>query len=85
MKLLLIEDDVALHTSLQRAMTRLGWDVEVCADGRAALGRWRASLPDLVLLDLSLPGRDGLQILEQARLEGLKCTGPDPDRSRHGG
>lgn len=73
MKLLLIEDDVALHTSLQRAMTRLGWDVEVCADGRAALGRWRASLPDLVLLDLSLPGRDGLQILEQARLEGLNA------------
>jgi two-component system response regulator TctD len=72
MRLLLVEDDIALHTSLKRAMTRLGWDVEVCSDGRAALGRWRASLPDLVLLDLSLPGRDGLQILEQARLENLK-------------
>lgn len=71
MKLLLIEDDIALHTSLQRAMTRLGWEVEVCADGRAALGRWRASQPDVVLLDLSLPGRDGLQVLEQARLENL--------------
>ncbi|WP_210546721.1 response regulator transcription factor [Rhodoferax sp. PAMC 29310] len=72
MRLLLVEDDIALHTSLKRAMTRLGWEVEVCADGRAALGRWRASLPDVVLLDLSLPGRDGLQILEQARLENLK-------------
>lgn len=71
MKLLLVEDDPALHTTLLRALTRLDWEVEVCADGRAALGRWRASQPDVVLLDLSLPGRDGLQILEQAREEGL--------------
>ncbi|MEI8028998.1 MAG: response regulator transcription factor [Comamonadaceae bacterium] len=71
MKLLLVEDDPALNTTLLRALTRLDWEVEVCADGRAALGRWRASQPEVVLLDLTLPGRDGLQILEQARLEGL--------------
>ena len=71
MKLLLVEDDPALHTTLLRALTRLGWQVEVCADGRAAFGRWRATEPDVVLLDLTLPGRDGLQILEQARPEGL--------------
>ena len=71
MKLLMVEDDPALHSALQRALVRLGWDIEVCVDGRAALGRWRAAQPDVVLLDLSLPGRDGLQILEQARQEGL--------------
>lgn len=71
MKLLLVEDDTALHTSLQRSLSRLGWTVEVCADGRVALGRWRACQPDVVLLDLTLPGRDGLQILQQARDEGL--------------
>jgi two-component system response regulator TctD len=71
MKLLLVEDDPALHTTLLRALTRLGWQTEVCADGRAALGRWRALQPDVVVLDLTLPGRDGLQILEQARLDGL--------------
>lgn len=71
MKLLLIEDDQALYTTLTRALTRLGWAVEVCADGRAAMGRWRAYQPDVVLLDLTLPGRDGLQILEQARFDGL--------------
>lgn len=70
-KLLLIEDDCALHTTLTRSLSRLGWEIEVCSDGRAALGRWRASQPDVVLLDLSLPGRDGLQILTQARDEGL--------------
>lgn len=71
MKLLLIEDDVALHTTLSRSLGRLGWDIEVCSDGRAALGRWRALNPDVVMLDLTLPGRDGLHILAQARDEGL--------------
>jgi two-component system response regulator TctD len=71
MNLLLVEDDTALHTSLLRTFTRLGWRVEVCSDGRLALPRWRVLKPDVVLLDLSLPGRDGLQILQQARDEGL--------------
>lgn len=71
MKLLLIEDDTALHTTLSRALTRLDWEVEVCTDGRAALIRWRASQSDVVLLDLTLPGRDGLHVLRQAREEGL--------------
>jgi two-component system response regulator TctD len=71
MKLLLIEDDTALHTALSRSLNRLGWQVEVCVDGRAALARWRASRPDVVLLDLSLPGRDGLAVLAQARDEGI--------------
>ncbi|TXT36228.1 MAG: two-component system OmpR family response regulator TctD [Comamonadaceae bacterium] len=71
MKLLLIEDDTALHTALSRSLTRCGWQVEVCDDGRTALPRWRASHPDVVLLDLTLPGRDGLAVLQQARDEGL--------------
>ena len=71
MKLLLVEDDTALHTTLSRALIRLGWEVEVCTDGRAALIRWRACQPDVVLLDLTLPGRDGLHILRQAREEGI--------------
>ena len=72
MKLLLVEDDVALHTSLSRVFARLEWAVEVCEDGRSALRQWRALQPDVVLLDLSLPGRDGLHILQQAREEGLR-------------
>ena len=71
MKLLLIEDDEALHTALTRSLTRLGWQVDVCPDGRAALSQWRASQPDVVMLDLTLPVRDGLHILAQARDEGL--------------
>lgn len=72
MKLLLVEDDPALHQTLQRALTRLTWEVEVCVDGRAALRHWRTCQPDVVLLDLTLPGRDGLHVLAQAREEGLR-------------
>jgi two-component system response regulator TctD len=71
MKLLLIEDNAAMQTTLQRSFERLGVQVVLCGDGARALDRWRASLPDVVLLDLSLPGRDGLQVLAAARAEGL--------------
>ncbi len=71
MKLLLIEDNTAMQTTLQRSFERLGVQVVVCGDGARALDRWRASVPDVVLLDLSLPGQDGLQVLAAARAEGL--------------
>jgi len=71
MKLLLVEDDPALQTTLQRSFERRGFQVVVCGDGARALDRWRASLPDAVLLDLSLPGADGLSVLSAARAEGL--------------
>jgi len=72
MKLLLIEDNPAMQTTLQRSFERRGIQVVLCADGARALDRWRASVPDVVVLDLSLPGLDGLQVLSQARAEGLR-------------
>ncbi|HET9821345.1 MAG TPA: response regulator transcription factor [Burkholderiaceae bacterium] len=71
MKLLLVEDHPAMQATLQRSFERRGMQVVVCADGSRALDRWRASAPDVVVLDLSLPGRDGLQVLTDARREGL--------------
>jgi len=72
MKLLLIEDNPAMQTTLQRSFERRGVQVVACTDGARALDRWRASVPDVVLLDLSLPGMDGLQVLSLARAEGLR-------------
>jgi len=46
-------------------------ETTACGDGLQALASWRAARPDVVLLDLTLPGLDGLQVLEQARREGL--------------
>jgi two-component system response regulator TctD len=71
MKLLLVEDNAAMQTTLRRSFERLGMQVVVCADGARALDRWQACMPDVVLLDLSLPGRDGLSVLAAARAQGL--------------
>ncbi len=72
MKLLLIEDQAAMQTTLQRSFERRGMQVVVCGDGTRALARWQASVPDVVLLDLSLPGQDGLSVLAAARAAGLR-------------
>jgi two-component system, OmpR family, response regulator TctD len=72
MKVMLIEDDPAMQTTLQRALRASGMQVVGCTDGERALDRWRASVPDVVVLDLSLPGRDGLRVLGDARAEGLR-------------
>jgi two-component system response regulator TctD len=71
MRLLLIEDDVSLHTTLQRSLVRSGMRVDICADGKLALNSWAATQPDVVVLDLTWPGLDGLEVLAQARAAKL--------------
>jgi two-component system, OmpR family, response regulator TctD len=72
MKLLLVEDDPSMQITLQRTLGRQRIDVRVCGDGAEAVAMWRALEPDVVALDLSLPNLDGLQVLAQARAEGLR-------------
>ncbi|MBG9387482.1 response regulator transcription factor [Caenimonas aquaedulcis] len=72
MKLLLVEDDPSMQATLQRALGRRGFEVTACGDGREALQRWSAAAPDVVLLDLTLPGMDGLDVLESARKAGSR-------------
>jgi two-component system, OmpR family, response regulator TctD len=70
MKLLLVEDDASMRTTLERSLSRRGMQVRSCGDGGQALAAWAAFQPDVVVLDLSLPTLDGLQVLEQARRTG---------------
>ncbi|MEJ6023750.1 response regulator transcription factor [Ramlibacter sp. PS4R-6] len=72
MNVLLVEDDASMRATLERALSRRGMRIVACADGAQALGLWRANPPEVVLLDLSLPGMDGLDVLEKARSEGLR-------------
>ena len=72
MKLLLIEDHAAMQKTLERSFGRRGVQVVLCGDGARAIERWRASVPDVVVLDLTLPGHDGLEVLAAARAEGLE-------------
>ena len=71
MKLLLVEDDAAMRATLERTLSRRHFQIEACGDGLDALATWRAMSFDVVLLDLTLPGLDGLQVLAQARQSGL--------------
>ena len=71
MKVLLIEDDASMQLALQRTLSRRGMVVTGCTDGALALANWTHVQPDVVVLDLSLPGIDGLKILELARQQGL--------------
>jgi DNA-binding response OmpR family regulator len=68
--ILLVEDEESLVTGLVYALEREGYAVEVARDGAAALERLRASAPDLVLLDVMLPRRSGLDVLATLRREG---------------
>jgi two-component system, OmpR family, response regulator TctD len=71
MKLLLVEDDPSMQTALKRTLQNRGMEVHLCSDGREALARWKLAPPDVVMLDLTLPGMDGLLVLEEARRNGL--------------
>ena len=71
MKLLIVEDDIAMQTALQCALSSRAITVAVCGDGLLALPLWKQLQPDVVLLDLTLPNVDGLEVLSQARQQGL--------------
>jgi len=71
MNILLVEDDPTMRSTLERALARRGMQVRGCGDGLAALAAWSEGGPDVVVLDLTLPGLDGLQVLEAARQRGL--------------
>ena len=72
MQLLLVEDDPTMQTTLTRALVSRGIRVTALGEGHGALARWSSHPPDAVVLDLTLPGLDGLQVLEQARARGLR-------------
>jgi len=62
-KLLVVDDDPAIRRLLTRTLDRAGYTVVEAADARAALAALAIDKPDLVLLDLGLPDRDGLELL----------------------
>ncbi|WP_068276242.1 response regulator transcription factor [Aldersonia kunmingensis] len=67
---LLAEDDEAIAAPLSRALGREGYTVTVEQTGPAALGRALAGGHDLLILDLGLPGMDGLEVCRQVRANG---------------
>lgn len=68
-RILVVEDEEALAIGVQDALRHAGHEAETCLDGKQALERIRKEDPDLVVLDLMLPGMSGLDILETLRKE----------------
>ena len=67
--ILVVEDEPTLRETLAEALEADGFSVVQAGDGRAALERFKADEPDLVLLDLMLPELSGLEVTRQIRAE----------------
>ncbi|MFH8934194.1 response regulator transcription factor [Streptomyces griseosporeus] len=67
---LLAEDDRAIRHALERALTLEGYQVTAVADGVEALAQAHKSPPDVLVLDVMMPGIDGLQVCRVLRAEG---------------
>jgi DNA-binding response OmpR family regulator len=70
-RILVIEDNHDLAFGLRNNLEIEGYDVDVAADGPAGLARAREARPDLIVLDLMLPGMDGYRVLRSLREDGL--------------
>lgn len=68
-RILVVDDDEALSEMIGIVLRNDGFEPYFCADGNAAVDLFRSIRPDLVLLDLMLPGRDGIEICRGIRQE----------------
>jgi two-component system response regulator MtrA len=68
-RVLVVDDDAALAEMLGIVLRTEGFDSRVCASGDKALAAFRDYRPDVVLLDLMLPGKDGIDVCKEIRAE----------------
>src|SRR5437870_13049806 len=84
--ILVVEDEMKIARLVRDYLEDAGFDVVVTGNGEAALSSARGSKPDLVVLDLGLPGRDGLDVTRELRRTSgvpvvlLSARGDDADR-----
>ena len=85
-RVLVVDDEAMVRDVLVRYLSLEGFEVTEAADGRSALERIADSAPDLVVLDLMLPGIDGYEVLRQLRVSSqtpvimLTARGEETDR-----
>ena len=68
-RILVVDDDTALAEMIGIVLRTEGFETAFCADGAKAVDAWRTERPDLVLLDLMLPGIDGIEVCTRIRQE----------------
>jgi two-component system response regulator MprA len=69
-RILVVDDDRAVRDALRRALTLAGYEVTPAEDGERALEQIAHSMPDAVVLDIGLPGLDGLEVCRRVRMLG---------------
>jgi DNA-binding NtrC family response regulator len=74
LRILFVDDEKSLQEFMRSELPRLGHEVTVCGDGRAALKVLEKSTFDVAILDLRMPGMGGIEVLEH-----LKQVSPDTD------
>jgi DNA-binding response OmpR family regulator len=86
-RVLVVEDDQTVSGVVEAYLAKAGLEARVVADGQQALGVWRQWRPDLVVLDLMLPGLPGLDLLRRMRADAdatpvvvLSARGDEEDR-----
>ncbi|MGI3209907.1 response regulator transcription factor [Roseovarius tibetensis] len=88
-KVLVIEDEPNIIEAVSFILSRDGWDVKTHSNGHDAMETVRARAPDLIILDVMLPGKSGYDILEEIRADAdfaatpvlmLTARGQDRDR-----
>ncbi|MFE9674596.1 response regulator transcription factor [Streptomyces sp. NPDC006259] len=85
-RVLVVDDDPTVAEVVSGYLDRAGYQVDVAEDGHSALARAAAHRPDLVVLDLMLPGMDGLEVCRRIRTHGpvpvimLTARGDEGDR-----
>ncbi|MDP3541241.1 MAG: response regulator [Elusimicrobiota bacterium] len=68
-RILSIEDDVDLQQVVTYALAKKGWDVVYAYDGKDGLDQARKVIPDLILLDMMLPGLNGIEVIKALKAD----------------
>jgi DNA-binding response OmpR family regulator len=71
MRALIVEDDATIADFVARGLRQAGFAVDVAADGEEALERTRQQVYDVAIVDLMLPKRDGLSVIDEMRRHGI--------------
>jgi two-component system KDP operon response regulator KdpE len=85
-RLLLVEDDAVARAAVAQNLAGHGYEVAEAADVASALRSWDAGRPDVIILDLGLPDRDGLDVIRRVRREAstpilvLSARGREADK-----
>jgi len=73
-KVLIVDDEAGIRSILSALLTKHGYEVQVCPSGQSCLTIYPKFLPEVVLLDLRMPGMDGLKVMEElTRQFGADC------------